>query len=238
MQSAEDARKNLFLALWELRADGRVPRDPLSVLFEDFGALTKNSAGRFHYIATHERHAVAERWAREFAANKKPPTWLVSWAEARAPIAEATPIGGNGARMPLPLLGVLIIPMQDPSRYPHEDLGAYKKRVRKAVTAYLRRVGSPNSRKAAIGPKPVGKLAAYKLDHYKWFILFQWCKWTLRQIRTEFTGIGTERGVSLAIHRTAKLLGIAPRERLVNKNQYASTRNLRLTPPHLSSDAD
>jgi hypothetical protein len=247
--SKSDIARTCFLqALHDIERHG-IEGNPLQVLKQDvlskLSDIKKNSEGRSAYERRFYSDVAAckqafsealDHWARDCwlvvpsrtGTGVIPAKWVLTYAKA---LCDEWIEGRSGSgvmpwwtrQFQLPAEGqggVLCIPMDDPSCRPDEPLKDFKKRVRKAVTAYLRNREAGRSLDAPLplsnGRKASGDIPGTqtpRLDHYKWLVLYQCCRWSLEVIREESPRLGTASllttvGIWRGVQRAAALVGL------------------------------
>jgi hypothetical protein len=146
------------------------------------------------------RREIIEEWARRFwllGTDGEPADWIVAyagdlcqklsgeWREGRTTLSQLNSV--SGPRQLGPWIGALVIPMTDPTPRDGEAFANFRKRARNAFAVHLHQLESTHGRNNAVVPVAPQSAADYgpKKLHFRWFVLYQCCKWKLSRIHAE-----------------------------------------------------
>jgi hypothetical protein len=227
--------------------------------WQSAGTVSPGTPKRFRYLSSEQSDAIGaarrerrkqiiEDWARRFwllGTDRQPADWIVAYAQKLCQKLSGewregpTRLGrlNSAPGEPAPAhkwIGLLAIPMADPDPREGEPFCEFKKRARRALTVHLRALATKQVRQftAPRPPKVVSKIESHRLDHFKWLVLFQCCEWQQHRILTKYSYVGSYQAISVAIRRTAALLGISVRQvRAANLTQQEASSITRKTLP-------
>jgi len=164
---------------------------------------------------------ICSSWSRTELAQDKPLSWATRSRETESAGTEG--VSPAAAAMPI-TPSYLAIPMDHPIPLPGESSGQFKKRARRALTAYL----YISEHAPALGAVPgiaAGSTRAARprdrkldgLDHYRWLVLFQCCGWPLNRISASASH-QTPQAIWQGCAAKATLVGIKIRAKVLKKN--------------------
>jgi hypothetical protein len=203
------ARKDFISAMKEL-AEEQIPNNPHTALVEEVlpewriaGSKPAPATARFRFQTgtsneaakrAARRRKIIEQWARRFwllGTDGEPADWIVAhaeelcqklsceWRDGPTRLGHPNVHPGQGFHQ-------LSFHMTDASPRPGEAFADFRKRARQALTVYLRHLESTYGLKKAVvraGPKIAGNFSPRSLEHFRWLVLYQCCKWKVDEIR-------------------------------------------------------
>jgi hypothetical protein len=202
---------------------------------ETFRYLGLEETRRRERLRERTRRRILEKWARDaqlLNADGQPAAWIVDYAQRVWASANKQPeLAGRPRSIfdptsepddwyplgrgvpPNQSIGILEVPMADPYQQVGEPFAEFKKRARKALTRYFSTLARRHPRSTSqkemnpVSQKQVG------LDHHKWFLLFQCCRWKQTEIRSKYPHVHSPQAISNGIRRIANTLGLSVRDR-------------------------